>query len=77
MSLLAPLEVSRCGGDSAQLEMHQPDEGQPRVLLGVCPICRVWHVLVWSGRPAGWRVAARLRTADMLSGPSGGAAQSL
>ena len=35
----------RCPGCKVALDLHQPDEGNPERLLGVCPRCSGWFLM--------------------------------
>jgi hypothetical protein len=65
-SRLSRLRCIACG---SPLTVHQPEEGQPRRLLGTCDGCGRWHLLDCEPGP-GRSVMVLLPEAQVLRGPA-------
>lgn len=66
MFRLPNAEERACPEDRCALDLSQPDGSKPGALLGVCPRCGEWYVLVLVGHPAVWKKLARLRASERL-----------
>jgi len=60
-----PIEPE-CQGCGEYLDLHQPAEDRPEELLGVCPECNEWYLVV-SDAPGGEELVVKIMKAELIA----------
>ena len=60
-----PIEAE-CPGCGEYLDLHQPMEDRPEELLGVCPDCNQWHIVV-SGTDGGVELVIKIMKGELIA----------
>jgi hypothetical protein len=59
-------EALECPDCQAPIDLHQPDESQPTVLLGTCLMCSKWFILIEIDDASRIHLMVELPTAECI-----------